>query len=155
MNTEAKPTKRLGNPNWKKGVSGNPGGRPKGWPALRAAAQKASPLALRTLIAMCRKGESGAVRVAAAVAIMDRAYGKPEQRHSADNVGVGLTVGDIRVTFVAVGDSLTSTQDHLELDGVCEEPMPTLHSMPTMKTVQQITDSLPVRTRRPRGSGPV
>jgi hypothetical protein len=142
MGTETE--KRRGNPNWVKGVSGNPGGRPKGWAALRAAAQKASPLALRTLITMAKKGESGAVRVAAAVAIMDRAYGKPEQRHSAEGVGTGLLIAGLHVQFVAPGE------DHLELNGVrVEEPSPTL------KTVEQITDSSPVRTRKPRGSGPV
>jgi hypothetical protein len=124
----AEKVKKRGNPAWITGVSGNPGGRPKGWVALRTAAQKASPLALRTLIAMAKKGESGAVRIAAAVAILDRAYGKPEQRHSADNVGVGLSIGDMRVFFVA------PDKDRSELDGVREEPVP-------MKTVEQVADS--------------
>jgi hypothetical protein len=151
MGTETKPAKRgPGNPNWVKGVSGNAGGRPKGWAALRAAAQKASPLALRTLIHMCRKGESGAVRVAAAQAIMDRAYGKPEQRSSADNVGTGLLIGGIRVTFTA------PDANHLELDDVCEEPKPvpmkTVEQVPTLpKTVEQVVERLPVVFRKPRG----
>jgi hypothetical protein len=136
--------KRLGNPNWVKGVSGNPGGRPKGWAAVRAAAQRASPLAIRTLIAMAKKGESGAVRIAAAVALLDRAYGKPEQRHTAEGVGTGLLIAGLHVSFVA------PDKDHLELDAVREdsalplEPPP----KPTLKTVEQIADRPRVAFRR-------
>jgi hypothetical protein len=151
MSTETKPAKRgPGNPAWTAGVSGNPGGRPKGWPALRLAAQKASPLALRTLIHMCRKGESGAVRVAAAQAIMDRAYGKPEQRHSAEGVGTGLLIAGLQVQFVE------PDANHLELDGVCEDPKPvpmkTVEQIPTSsKPAAQAVERLPVVFRKPRG----
>jgi hypothetical protein len=46
----AEPVKRgRGNPKWKKGQSGNPGGRPEGYAAFKAACRERSPKALATL----------------------------------------------------------------------------------------------------------
>jgi len=61
-----------------KGQSGNPGGRPKIMVEVRELARKNSPEAMQTLVANL-KDENGHVRNAAAIAILDRAYGKPPQ----------------------------------------------------------------------------
>lgn len=67
-----------GNPNiasfgFKPGQSGNPSGRPKG---IAAKAREHTDSALATLVAGL-EDESGKVRIAAANALLDRAYGKP------------------------------------------------------------------------------
>jgi hypothetical protein len=70
---------KRGNPNWVKGVSGNPGGRHKGVKEVKELAQAHAADAVRTLAEICKTGQSEAARVAAASAILDRAYGKPTQ----------------------------------------------------------------------------
>jgi hypothetical protein len=69
---------------FQKGQSGNPAGRKPG--QLRAIANLAiearrfSVPALRTLVEVCKNTKQpGAVRVAAATAILDRGFGKPTQ----------------------------------------------------------------------------
>jgi len=64
-------------------------GRVKGRPnkvtrELRGAAQQYSEDALKTLHNICQTGESESARVAAASAILDRAYGKPKQSVESD-----------------------------------------------------------------------
>jgi hypothetical protein len=61
-----------------KGVSGNPGGRPKLKVNLRELAQENTMEALETLVQVMRTGKPGE-RLVAANAILDRAYGKPSQ----------------------------------------------------------------------------
>jgi Family of unknown function (DUF5681) len=79
---------------WKPGQSGNPSGLPKD-PAkieakkviadVKAMAREAAPKAIETLTAIMEdKDKSAPARVAAAVAILDRGYGRPQQ-----NVEVG------------------------------------------------------------------
>ena len=60
------------------GQSGNPSGRPKADPALRAAAQAKTEEALNVLIA-AMADEDVKVRIMAAQAILDRGHGKPAQ----------------------------------------------------------------------------
>jgi hypothetical protein len=73
---------------FKKGVSGNPGGRPKkdgashrdrgAGPTVRAASDEA-------LVKIATTGKSDSARVAAATAILDRAFGRTAQTLRAQN----------------------------------------------------------------------
>jgi uncharacterized protein DUF5681 len=60
-----------------KGQSGNPGGKPKELKELQLEARRLTPKALATLAEVCKSGRPDAARVAAAIAILDRAFGKP------------------------------------------------------------------------------
>jgi hypothetical protein len=63
-----------------KGKSGNPGGRPKALKNVEAAAREHTELAINTLAEVARdKQAPQSARVAASVAILDRAWGKPKQ----------------------------------------------------------------------------
>ncbi len=63
-----------------KGVSGNPGGRPKQDTNLRALARAHTPEAIETLLSIMRnKRTAASARVSAACALLDRAHGKPTQ----------------------------------------------------------------------------
>ena len=69
-----------GNPNWKKGESANPSGRPKIPEEIRDAARAASPKAIETLIKIMTNDDTNdGERIKAAVAILNRAYGTPAQ----------------------------------------------------------------------------
>jgi hypothetical protein len=70
---------------FKKGQSGNPGGKPKELKEIQLEARRMSLEALKTLETVCKSTKSpAAARVAAANAILDRAYGKPPQFISGD-----------------------------------------------------------------------
>ena len=71
------------NGRFQKGKSGNPGGRPKASHSIQELARKHAPEAIKTLAAIAKKGTPGA-RVSAAIALLDRAYGKPPQFNTGD-----------------------------------------------------------------------
>lgn len=62
---------------WKPGTSGNPGGRPTAQEGVRELARALTSDALRALREVALRGRSESARVAAAVALLDRAWGKP------------------------------------------------------------------------------
>jgi hypothetical protein len=63
-----------------KGVSGNPGGRPKVLGDVQELARQRSPEAIDTLSNIMRDTKAPpAARVAAANALLDRGFGKPTQ----------------------------------------------------------------------------
>jgi hypothetical protein len=70
---------KTGRGQWQKGISGNPGGRPRVIASLRAAAREYTAMALATLAEIAKKGKSEAARVAAAGALLDRGFGRPTQ----------------------------------------------------------------------------
>lgn len=74
-------TKRKGgNPAWKKGVSGNPGGLPKGIGEVRELARMHTKTAISALVEIVSNKEAPpAARVSAAGSLLDRGWGKPSQ----------------------------------------------------------------------------
>ena len=70
-----------------KGTTGNPGGRPKRTPEeldLVAACKAKTPDALLVIENIMNNGENERNKLAAATAIIDRAYGKPTQPIAGD-----------------------------------------------------------------------
>ncbi len=64
---------------WKPGQSGNPGGRPKEVAEVKTLARQHTQEALKTLAKLMKSGTPDRTRVAAAEAILDRAWGRPTQ----------------------------------------------------------------------------
>lgn len=62
---------------FQKGVSGNPGGRPKKDPAIEEIFKAAAPEAAAELIRLSKEAENNADRIKACAVILDRALGKP------------------------------------------------------------------------------
>jgi hypothetical protein len=70
----ANPTGKGG---FKKGVSGNPSGRPHMLSAIAPMARRHSAAAIRTLAEIAEKGQPDSARITAAVALLDRGFGRP------------------------------------------------------------------------------
>jgi len=70
---------------YKPGVSGNPGGRPKGLAEMQALCRDHSEAAINALLLALKSVKT---RVPAAVALLDRGWGKPSQPIEGD-VGFG------------------------------------------------------------------
>jgi len=69
---------------WKRGQSGNPGGRPRAEREVRELARKHGAKALKRLVELMASTNER-VAVAAASAVLDRAYGKPAQSLTGPN----------------------------------------------------------------------
>ena len=74
----------IGKP-FKKGQSGNPGGRPKVAAEVKELARAHTGVAIETLVSIMTNTKSApAARVSAANALLDRGYGKPPQHISGE-----------------------------------------------------------------------
>jgi hypothetical protein len=69
---------------FKKGKSGNPGGRPRALASVMHEARRHTPEALKTLLKLMRTAESESVRLNAAEALLSRGWGKPVQAVQVD-----------------------------------------------------------------------
>jgi len=77
----ANPTGRGG---FKKGASGNPGGRPRALASVMHEARRHTLEAIKVLLKLMRTAESESVRLNAAEAIISRGWGKPIQAVQVD-----------------------------------------------------------------------
>ena len=85
-NTSPERRRCVGRP-YLSGRSGNPGGRPKALAAVMEAAKAHTAAAIETLAAiMADRRQPAAARIAAAVAILDRGWGKPRQPVGAEGL---------------------------------------------------------------------
>jgi hypothetical protein len=64
---------------FQKGQSGNPGGRRKEDAAVKELAKQYTPLAIETIVHLCEHGKAESTRLAAAIALLDRGWGRPAQ----------------------------------------------------------------------------
>jgi len=72
---------------FKKGQSGNPGGRPKVVAEVKELAREHMPAAIEALVSIMNNPKgSDAARVSAASVLLDRGYGKPQQHISGDSI---------------------------------------------------------------------
>jgi hypothetical protein len=88
-NSVAEPIKRGAGRPFAPGVSGNPGGRPKGVEEVQRLAREHTASAIQTLIGIAKGGKfPAAARVSAASVLLDRGWGKPVQptEHSGELV---------------------------------------------------------------------
>jgi HEAT repeat protein len=92
---------------WKKGQSGNPGGRPRVLADVQDLARQRSAEAIDTLTEIMHNEKAPpAARVAAAGALLDRGYGKPTQTISQTLAKVDpATMSDEELAAIASGVS--------------------------------------------------
>lgn len=83
---------------FKKGQSGNPGGRPKGIFSVTRRAQEAGEEAVEFLLSVMRNAEEETKdRIAAARDILDRGFGKPKQQTEltgGDGVEINIVISE-------------------------------------------------------------
>jgi hypothetical protein len=97
-----------------KGVSGNPGGRPKVLGDVQELARHKSPEAITTLAnIMLDEKAPPAARVAAANALLDRGYGKPTQPISQTLAKVDpSSISDEELAAIAINGASVNAQAH-------------------------------------------
>jgi hypothetical protein len=106
---------------WVKGQSGNPGGRPKALVDVQQMARTHTPEAINALVAALKVPQT---RVPAAVALLDRGWGKAAQ------VVVGPDGGALAMTIQVVTgvtrddepqtiEAETEEIGHYQIDGTC------------------------------------
>jgi hypothetical protein len=85
MPTDKAVPARRGNPNWVKGVSGNPGGRPRAIVEVQELAQAETAASIAALVRVRDCADTPPVAVvAAATALLDRGWGRPAQAVAAE-----------------------------------------------------------------------
>ena len=100
-----------GNPAWKKGVSGNPRGRPPATVDIAALARVYGPRCIEVAAALLDDPDSR-VRLAALVALLDRGFGRPAQVIATPD---GNSPGAMHlIAATMVSQQLTAALEHRE-----------------------------------------
>jgi hypothetical protein len=75
------PPNPTGKGGFKKGQSGNPGGRPKELREIQTLAREYGVAAIKALASIAEGGKSESARIAAATALLDRGFGRCHVQH--------------------------------------------------------------------------
>jgi hypothetical protein len=99
---------------FQKGISGNPGGRPKVIGDVQELARQKSPEAITTLANIMHDEKAPpAARVAAANALLDRGYGKPTQPISQTLATIDpSTISDEELAAIAMNGGWVNAHAH-------------------------------------------
>lgn len=82
---------------WQKGKSGNPAGRKKETGHIRELARQYTEIAIKALAEIVQSADRDSARVAAAEALLNRAWGRPEQALSLEGPGGETIVPNIQI----------------------------------------------------------
>ena len=93
---------------FQRGTSGNPGGRPRVAHSIQELARKHAPEAIKTLADIAKNG-TPAARVSAAIALLDRAYGKVPSFGTSDTQAFkrAIDMTDDELAAIVAGAKLT------------------------------------------------
>jgi hypothetical protein len=116
---------RLPSGRWAPGQSPNPGGRPNVARAVRELARQHTTLAVETLVEICQHGDKEMARIAAAVALLDRAWGKPsiavEVRDPGPDLGALILEAHRRATEALAAPMTIEAVDFEEKRGLSND----------------------------------
>jgi uncharacterized protein (UPF0254 family) len=100
-----------GNPNWVKGISQNPAGRPKGIIELRGLAREYTEESIRVIAdIMQSEVAKDSDRLIAASILLDRGWGKPTQPISNDEDPQGIG-GDVYEALLAAAERINARHE--------------------------------------------
>jgi hypothetical protein len=106
---------------FKKGKSGNPGGRPRALASVMQEARRHTWEALRVLLKLMRTAESESVKLNAAEAILSRGWGKPIQAFQVDGRFLTKKLAELSSAEIAeLEERLSMAQPEQEFLGFIE-----------------------------------
>jgi hypothetical protein len=126
----------IGKP-FKKGQSGNPGGRPKVVAEVKELAREHTAEAIHTLVSiMSHPKAAPAARVSAANALLDRGYGKPPQHQH--------ITGEDGPRFVALLHEPCKTVEEWEANLGASQPSH-VRRLSEVRPCEKVSDDLPLQ----------
>ena len=133
---------------FEKGISGNPGGRPRVSFEVRELAQSKAPRAFQRLVELM-ESKNDRVAMAASNAVLDRAYGKPvpEQRtvaFKAAPIGSAKDIASaVSSLMAATANGEMTVSDLRDLAGVLELQRKALETQEIEQRLQKLEAGLP------------
>jgi hypothetical protein len=96
---------------FRQGQSGNPGGRPQSLANLMVEARRHTAPALATLLKLMKNARSESVRLGAAQAVLDRAWGRPIQSLQVDGRFLSKKLSELQPAELTALEARLSLMD--------------------------------------------